>query len=400
MTIDCPRCGKRVPAGAAFCPSCGSLVQEVTDATMVIPQHNSGAPTDVPDKTIVVPYPGAHDSTAPTVEQPTPTLVDRPVHATVFDASPTEMERVRPAPPVAVKKKSSAPALIAIFALIIVIAAGAGGVVIISRMIGSRTNKVVSTATSVQTTTQAPVGAVATSTTTTTPTQSVAPVTTETSAAATTATVPAGDTVAVTAPVARPPATQRAAVPSRPATTPARSSTETVASEETASTEAPAAPAVQTESAAPSRMSRLRSHLPFGHHAAQPATLRPGILGDYSDLKSNRYVTFAAKDPGARLAQSKVSVTMRALAGGGSAASTFRSAIQSALDDITEDASGPAVRAEGAVYWTDGEKWVEIIFRNGAGKVLARVRQNVTDRSVEDGASSAADAIADFYEEN
>jgi hypothetical protein len=80
--------------------------------------------------------------------------------------------------------------------------------------------------------------------------------------------------------------------------------------------------------------------------------------------------------------------------------SRFRAAIQNAIVVVTVDANGRTLRGDGAIYWTATEKWVELVFRDGSGHTVAKLRQNLRERSVDDAAEEAADAIGDFYEEN
>lgn len=156
-------------------------------------------------------------------------------------------------------------------------------------------------------------------------------------------------------------------------------------------------------SGAASRISKLRERIPFGRRdsGSTAATFSNTTLGDTSSMKRNRYVSYAYVAPSAKLANKRVQITMRGVGPEGrSVASHFRSSIQNALNSITEEANGGSVRGEGAVYWSGGERWVEMIFRSSSGTTLAKVRQVVGSRDGADGADEAADAFADFYEEH
>jgi cytoskeletal protein RodZ len=399
--MNCSQCGNPVPADAAFCPACGADVQTVTDATIVVPMQQTtrsaqNAPTMVVDM-----------NTLPdTAVDPTRTVVAVPAPR-VEERAPV----VAPPPPP--KRKSALPKILLILAVLFILGAavlGIGGYLIYRRVAAGvvAAQKAVTTTASptITTSTQPPPPPADTATV---PTATVAE--TDTTLTATDSAPAPSETVNVVetpATATTKSATPAAPQPSSPKAKPTRVAATPKPQPVAESAEASAPEEESSEAQTAPARGGLRARL-FGRRGAQAAastelggpSFHRGVISDYGDMKKNRYVSYAAVSPSATLAKSKATVSLRAMGNADSSTvSRFRAAIQNAIDDVTEDANGRTLRGDGAIYWTATEKWVELVFRDGSGHTVAKLRQNLRERSVDDAAEEAADAIGDFYEEN
>jgi serine/threonine-protein kinase len=325
---------------------------------------------------------------------------------TIAPAAPTIAVPVYAGPPPAVvptaaapaveTKRSNGPMLFVIAALLsaVLVIGVVFGVFIIPRLAELRHHDAANT--TITTPTGVPSGtSVAVHETTVTNTTPAAAATETTSTTATTDTAPPPT---ATVPPAKP----------HPVASSATESTASPVPERAATAPAPATGNDTIDSSGKPMFGR-RSHLLVESEEYRSGFQR-GIIRDYSDLASGHFdANWAAIAPNVRLSNYRVVLSgLRNLTSLQNAAvtSTLGPTLQERLNEIATDHNASStVSARGAIFWaeTSPEKkrgiGVEMIFVDPSGRVIAKVRHTVFDRSIEDAAEGIADALADFVDD-
>jgi serine/threonine protein kinase len=132
-----------------------------------------------------------------------------------------------------------------------------------------------------------------------------------------------------------------------------------------------------------------------------------GFIPDYGALTAGEAVNWSWVAPSVTLANYKIQVGRYRNPTGVSSDGMMdwlTDQMQREIDDVTSGSRG-TLTTEGYVYWaaSEGRKRgvaIEMLFRDGSGRIVAMMRHRINENSLEDAAQEMADAVVEFVEEN
>lgn len=133
-----------------------------------------------------------------------------------------------------------------------------------------------------------------------------------------------------------------------------------------------------------------------------------GFLPDYAAMTKGDAVDWSWVAPGVRLSNYSVRIgRYRNLTSvtGDTLMNWLTTEMQSQVSEVASGGSG-TLTTDGAIYWAERSEdkkrgvGIELIFRDGSGRVVAMMRHRINENSPEDAAEEMAEAVADFIESN
>jgi hypothetical protein len=240
--------------------------------------------------------------------------------------------------------------------------------------------------------------------------------------------VPAGDQVTVAPNIDTNPVTQTTAPPVQTTTVPTQTAApqqqKTTTSEsaappiaQTATEQVPIAPPEPTTSTTDER-SRLggifhrggRGKALVDSEEFRSGAFQKGFIGNYGDMVAdpNENVEWAWVAPGVKLSDHKIRIgSFRNLtsATNPALAKNLEVALQSDINELTEDATGSLLTTEGVIYWAESSQskkrgvGVEMVFKDPSGRIVAKIRHHAIKRSLEAGAEEVEGNVYDFVKD-
>lgn len=133
-----------------------------------------------------------------------------------------------------------------------------------------------------------------------------------------------------------------------------------------------------------------------------------GFLPDYAAMTKGDAVDWSWVAPGVRLSNYSIRIgRYRNLTSvtGDTLMNWLTTEMQTQVSEVTSGGSG-SLTTDGAIYWAERDEGkkrgvgIELMFRDGSGRVVAMMRHRINENTPEDAAEEMAEAVAEFVESN